>query len=389
MSKIIESDQNEYWYNVSNQDEIPIAGETKKTIDVNLLNSFLHSFPEDKKDQSDYLKKGIRNNPELIDVLRTLVGISDKRMYLELSFVFSKRLMKGSDVSLSGDTLYNLNKHPLKFFKSRISSGDRETSLNSAELISNYLIDRDLLRVLNSLTQISASGLNVIIDKLIITKEIQQEQAKRRGHGAEFELAKHLHKLGCKFIPEDRYLKPMGTRDPNVGRKDFQIAKKEKGKTWSFDLIITDDENNHRIFIQGLIHTSDPGQYGVNKSDETVSIKDTLDKYNKENNDNKELWGLVDGVGFCENKKDTINKMLYEFDNFIQLKSLYKAGLRLHKLRLVNIKGIRFDNTFYNLDDITALFKKYGSEDIKLIITKEEGLTLGREIEAGKAWLYV
>lgn len=46
------------------------------------------------------------------------------------------------------------------------------------------------------------------------------------------------------------------------------------------DLIITHKEQP-RIFVQGLIHSSDPGQYGVNKSGETVSVKTGLKKHNR------------------------------------------------------------------------------------------------------------
>lgn len=37
--------------------------------------------------------------------------------------------------------------------------------------------------------------------------------------------------------------------------------------------IIKDADGDIRALVQSLIHTSDPGQYGVNKSDETVDIK--------------------------------------------------------------------------------------------------------------------
>ena len=37
----------------------------------------------------------------------------------------------------------------------------------------------------------------------------------------------------------------------------------------SFDLIIKNSDSKIRILIQSLIHSSDPGQYGVNKSNET------------------------------------------------------------------------------------------------------------------------
>ena len=243
---------------------------------------------------------------------------------------------------------YELNKHPLSYFKKLVKNNDARLSDEAAKIIVNYLVNKGLVNIVQSMAKLDPQELEILIEKLILTKEVQQAEAKRRGHGAEFELAKLVHSLGCKIIPEERYKKAIGYQDPNVDRKNFEVRKKEKGGTWSFDLIITQD-NSPIVFVQSLIHTSDPGQYGVNKSDETVQIKKDIDLHNKNHKLQKELWGLVDGVGFCENKKDTIDKMLGEFDCFIQLKTLYKAGLRLHKLGLIKIKGIIFDKTIYTV----------------------------------------
>lgn len=101
----------------------------------------------------------------------------------------------------------------------------------------------------------------------------------------------------------------------------------------------------------------------------------------------KELWGLVDGVGFIENPENTIFKMLQQFDTFIQLKSLYKAGLKLHKLGIVKIRAIRFDMNFYTKNEADEMFELYGSADI--IKVTDNRIPVGREVEAGKAWLYV
>ena len=122
----------------------------------------------------------------------------------------------------------------------------------------------------------------------------------------------------------------------------FELSRKINGKTWAFDLIITKDSTtaDHIAYVQGLIHTSDPGQYGVNKSDETVIIKEGLNVFNQKHNTTRELWGLVDGVGFAENKTNTIDKMLFQFDTFIQLNTLYKAALKLHEKK--HLKGKRY-----------------------------------------------
>ncbi len=179
----------------------------------------------------------------------------------------------------------------------------------------------------------------------------------------------------------------MSSNDPNVDIDTFTIIQKEKGKTYSFDLIIENRLKTPLAFLQSLIHTSDPGQYGVNKSDETVQVKRDLIRSNKKYNTNKQHWGLVDGAGFSENKKDTIDKMLSEFDCFLQLKSIYKAGLQLHKLELVKIKAIRFDMSFYTPDEAIAMFDRYGSSDIQCIT--DNTIPKGLEVEAGRAWLYL
>jgi len=389
MNEITTTAQNEFWFHVSNQDEIPIFGEVdNKSLDIELLLQIVENLPIlNFNNQIQFIGNQIKNNPETIDILRTFVAVSDKRMYLELSYIFAKTKYQNIDnLNVFGKTLYELDKHPLSFFKNLLKSKDLVLAEKSAEIISKYLIDKQLIEILLVLKKLTKAEINTIVEKLILPKEIQQAEAKRRGHGAEHNLAGLLFELDISFIPKEKHLNPMSSSDPNVDVETFEITQKKKGNTWSFDLIIENHIQTPLVFLQGLIHTSDPGQYGVNKSDETVQIKSDLDKHNQKNNTQKELWGLVDGVGFSENKKDTIDKMLTKFDCFVQLKSLFKAGLRLHKLNLVEIKGIRFDSNFYTPHEINEMFSKYGSEEIKLVTTK---IANTKEIQAGKAWLYI
>ncbi len=95
----------------------------------------------------------------------------------------------------------------------------------------------------------------------------------------------------------------------------------------------------------------------------------------------------MDGVGFIENPKHTVFKMIEQFDTFVQLKSLYKAGLRLHKLGMVHIKAIRFNMDFYSEEEANQMFSKYGSDDIQLVTDVHD--CTWKEVEAGMAWLYV
>lgn len=386
MKGITDTVQNEYWFHVANQDEIPIFGIVDKSLDMDLLLEILRGLPS--QNQENYVLQIIKDNPDSVDLLRTFVGVSDKRMYLELSYIFAKTKYQTSDeLNVLGKSFYELDKHPLSYFKNLIFGKDKKLSAKSVEIITKYLIDRQLLDILNLFKRFQKSEIETIIEKLILPKEIQQAETKRRGHGAEHSVAVLLHQLGISFIPSDRYLNPMASNDPNIEIDTFEILQKQKGKTYSFDLVIETHLQKPLAFLQGLIHTSDPGQYGINKSDETVQVKRDLIKSNQKYNTQKQHWGLVDGVGFSENKKDTIDKMLSEFDCFIQLKSLFKVGLQLHKLGLVKIKAIRFEKSFYTPSEAKAIFGKYGSADIQFI-TDEINFT-GTELKAGKAWLYL
>jgi hypothetical protein len=385
---ITDNPKNEFWYNVSNQNEIPIFGTVDKGIDISKLEEMTAGLPENANQHYEYLKKTILKDPDTIDILRTLVGVSDKRMYLELSFAFAKfRRIDNNDLNVLGYSMYDVNRHPLDYFK-KLLSGNSPLKTTYVEIICKYLEAKGLMDVLFVLKDLTTEQIDLLVEKWIITKEVQQAEAKQRGHGAEFEVAKVFDKLGCKMLPASRHENAMAEKDPNVDKQTFEIREKEKGKTFSFDLIVLDKNKNPVAFVQSFIHTSDPGQYGVNKSNETVEIKEHLDQHNESNKSRKQLWGIVDGVGFSENKKDTIDKMLDLFDCFIQLKTLYKVGLELHKLGIVKIRAIRFDSNFYDKEQIKALFNKYGANDI--ILVKDEKDVVGlNAIEAGKAILYI
>lgn len=387
MSKNIFDDyRKEYWFHVSNQNEIPIFGHVEKrdSIDIHVLYGLAKKMPDIKQDE--YLSEIIKADVTVIDMLRAIVGVTDKRMYLELSYIFNKQKdNSGSDKNILGESVYSLKKHTVNYFENLINTESDNSDL-VLHIITQYLIERGVLSVLKVIKNIKQKELESLVCYLMLPKEIQQEETKRRGHGAEQLLAKLLSCLGVSYIPENRHENPMGSADPNVDKENFEIAVRKKGKTWSMDLIVKKG-TAIKILIQSLIHTSDPGQYGVNKSDETVSVKQGLNKYNRNHKESKELWGLVDGVGFIENPDDTIFKMLGQFDTFIQLKSLYKAALKLHQLKIVKIKAIRFDMDFYSKEEADGMFEKYGSNDISKITDGK--IPAGKEIKAGKAWIYI
>lgn len=389
MSKNLFADfHNEYWFHVSNQDEIPIFGKIEKSIDGKRLYDIAKDFPDADTERVAYLKEQIMSDVTLVDTLRTIVGITDKRMYLELSYLFNKyRKEASSDQNILGESVYSLKKHLVSYFERLISKRSEKSDV-SLSIITDYLEQRGVSAILSMMKKMSEDEVNAIVHYLLLPKEIQQEETKRRGHGAEKELADLLHSLGVHYLPEDKHENPMGSNDPNVDKKSFELAERDEKTTWSMDLIVKKGDAL-KVLIQGLVHTSDPGQYGVNKSGETVLVKDGINKHNKKvgSGETIELWGLVDGVGFIENPNNTIFKMLKHFDFFVQLKSLYKVGLKLHTLGMVKVKAIRFDMSFYTEKEANDMFALYGSEDIMKIT--DGTMPEGREIKAGKAWLYV
>ncbi|MDA7489047.1 hypothetical protein N9A46_02485 [Candidatus Pelagibacter ubique] len=359
------NDIQEFWYHVASQDEIPIYGDIDKSIDLNLFNEFLLKIK--KGNFVNLTKDFLIKKPDLLDKLRTFAGVSDKRLYLDLSYLFAKKIFK-NEKNIFDKTMYELDKHPVKYFKNLLNN-NKEISNFSSKIIVDYLVSKNIEEIILPLSKLNAHELKSIYKNLILPKEIQQKEAKLRGHGAEKALAKVLNALGCNFIPAKRHEDPMSEQDPNVNKKNFHLQDKKMQETWSFDLILKDNDFFYG-FVQSLIHTSDPGQYGVNKSNETVEIKSDIRKYNKLNKKKIHLIGLVDGVGFSENKKDTINKMIEEFDVFLQIKTLYKIGLFLHKLKIIKLKGIVFSEE-YEQKDSDEMFKKYGSSDIKIFTKKE------------------
>jgi len=383
---ITNSPQTEFWFHVASQQELPIAGDVPKFIEEDALKGIIDFFVEEGEITKERLQDLIKINVENIDILRAIVGVSDKRMYLELSLIFHKAKFNATDtINILGGNFYNVNRHPLSFFKRKISDKNPALAVKSLSIITDYLDNKGVLAVLNSLKKIGTADSYELIDILINTKEAQQKLTKRRGHGMEQVFAQNLHELGVSFFPNDRHINPM-SKDPNVNRETLLIQAKVKNRTWAFDIIILRDEEPH-VFTQSLIHTSDPGQFGVNKSDETVTIKKTITAYNDANKTEKELWGLVDGVGFTENKTNTLDKMLSEFDCFVQLKTLYKIALQLHKIDLVKIIAIKFDSSFYTEEEARAMFDKYGSDNIEFYFG--DATPKGRAIKAGKAWVYL
>lgn len=339
----------EFWYCVAPQNDIPLyRGEALDDRVVTGLLSFISYYRNNRQETFlESIQEALLYNPNFINDIRLLLGISDKRFYLDMTYL--AHISTATDGKrLVAENRENLVKHSTAWFAGRLSRQGKE---EWAKLISKYFVSNDLEQILNAFLSLSEDVVKEIFNNLIAPKEIQQKQAKYRGHGAEQLVAQSFYAAGATIYPENKHLTPMAERDPNVDLSTMEIVSHEAAAAGihSFDLIIKDVDGDIRALVQSLIHTSDPGQYGVNKSDETVEIKRLIDRHNEFHIDKPVyLIGNVDGVGFSENPNGTIAKMLSAFDSFVQINTVFKVGLYMQQLGLTS--GIRYiildDNYF-------------------------------------------
>lgn len=381
----------EFWYCVSPQDDLPLfKSELQDIKSSDKIMNFISSFKNlgNKLTEKQKIYNLIIENPNIISDIRVLVGISDKRLYLDLTYIVHIYSSKNGQ-RLVKESRNNLIKHDTKFFISLLSTDSTNREI-VAKLITNYFINRGLLKILSALSTLNKFQIEQIFDKLIYPKEIQQMNAKYRGHGAEQAFAQIFTFFNLNIVPQNKDKDPMSGYDPNVDLNTMEIVKKDTSNKncHSFDLIVKDKEKI-KLLIQSLIHSSDPGQYGVNKSDETIEIYNILNTYNSENDDKVFLLGCVDGVGFCENPNGTIVKMIDAFDEFFQIKTLFKIPLFLQKIGLIkNLVGIKYDTTYFNQEIIDYFNKNYANPArVNDITNKDIDLNRIKYLNAGKALL--
>ena len=268
------SKEDEFWYNVSQQSDLPLAGKIDLNMDVSRIFDIFktltsaHNTAKAKEIISNYLI----SNPSLFHDMRQFLGISDKRAYLELSFISSRTKHPSNDYGLCGCHPWTLARHPMKFFL-RLLSGSKglEVQYAAAEMLAEYLIQQGLFDAAKGFAIADEKLLELIYTRLIIPKEYQQKAAKRRGHGCEAAMARILAEAGATVVPEDRWSNPMGANDPHLNMDTMEQTARDAGVTHGFDLLALSG-STVKVAIQSLIHTSDPGQYGVDKSNETVEI---------------------------------------------------------------------------------------------------------------------
>lgn len=342
----------EFWYCVASQDDLPLyRGHTINAEVCDNLVAFISYYKAEStkgKSANTIITEALVSNPEMINDIRLLLGISDKRLYLDLTYLVNITILENGR-RLVSEARENLIKHNTAFFINQLRNPSHRNQYS--KLISSYFIDRGISDILSTFSNLDVEHIIPIFNNLIAPKEIQQKQAKYRGHGAEMAFAKVFHDCGVNIVPENKHSDPMAGYDPNVDLSNMQIVSKNINNHYvhSFDLVVKDRNNNIRVLVQSLIHSSDPGQYGVDKSNETIVIKTLIDEYNAANPDKQVfLLGCVDGVGFSENPNGTIVKMIDVFDEFFEISTLFKIVLFLYKIGLIDqVLGLSLDRSYF------------------------------------------
>ena len=379
--------EREFWYHVSPQKDIPLAARKEVLPLQDHLEYLCQQIQTNQKSLFELIEQEVFNNPNVVNQLRALVSISDKRFYLDLSYTFSRYYIEGNQ-TLCGCAPEMLIRHQTSFFINILKRKDKKSFL-AAKVITNYLFEHGLDKILEFYCRLPNNDRNVISEALILPKESQQQDAKLRGHGPEKLLAELVKILGCNILPHDKDINPMGAHDPNIDLSTMLITQRDSQLTASSDLVILDHNNKPTVSVVGLIHTSDPGQFGVDKANTVRAIRSKIDEFNarKPVLRHMELWGLVDGVGYSENKNGTINAMLPYFSNFVQVKTLWKAALRLHSLGLCRIEGIMFNYGFYQNIEILEHMYTYVPKDVGIYDVEPQQYS--RKYQLGTATLFL
>ncbi|MEV5442614.1 hypothetical protein AB0N23_08745 [Streptomyces sp. NPDC052644] len=385
--------QNEYWTHVADQHELPIAPGKESVRKVSLVSELMSHVKTGGDDVNlrDELDKHLLENPNLLDEIRLFAGISDKRLYLALSYEFSRTVIETLDatpVTLCGCMPYEMASHSTAFFKRLLRGKDREVRALSSQVIANFLLKNGLADTLIAYGKLTKEDQERLLERLVFAKEAQQNEAKRRGHGAEAHIARVLQFSGCYLIPESKVENPMGAPDPNIDIEHLRIAPRKAGITHSCDIAVNDATGVLQAWVVSLVQSSDPGQFGVDKSETTSTIRRLLEASNEKLGRHVELWGIVDGVGYAENKAGTINRMLASFHEFFQVKSAYKAALAAHRLGIGRISAIRFDSEFYSSNAAAQMAEAYVPSEVTVLEGGDKPRPSWSALKAGMATIY-
>jgi len=379
---------NEYWKNVSPPKNIPLAGADRE-YPVDELKELCRKLKliQNEHEQKQLIKETIAANPTILNILRLLVFKTDTRVELDLSYILKNEQDADKNTTLCGCEPDDMKHHHMDKIFSFLQDDDKNRRKKIIEVVSDYFFKNGLVKFLCIFSKLEDDEQNNMLQSMI-ESDNRQSEAKRRGHGAERELARVVIELGCSILPENKIENAMAG-DVRLNKSDFNITgDSDDNTTSSYDLVILDSNNKIRICVISLIHTSNPGQYGKDKINKTPRYKEEFAKYNSKNYDKKILCALVDGTGFSMSKGN-LDNILDNVEHFFQINTLYKIGLLLHKFGLCKIEAIMLDRTFYSDAEILDIKEKYMNDDIVLIEKEDQINPKWKKIQAGKGILFI
>jgi len=329
----------------------------------------------DESSAVDDIRRSLVNNPELLDTLRLLVGRTKTKLSIDLSLAFRGTESPVGDPSLCGCSMDGFTRHQYSYFKNFLSGSRRSNAevQKAGETIANYFASIGTVDVLGDFANMSTNARQNIIEEAIVPHDGRQSIAKRQGHGAEAEIARVIEAIGANIRPTNKVSHPM------EGDVEFE--------GYSYDLIVDDDNGNTRAGLISLFHTSNPGQFGVDKTAKTADYMDSIRSYNDRvsSSEECELWSFCDGAGFAMNNK-ALRNVLDNVDDWVQIKSVWKLALSLNRRGVCEVDAIAFNQDFYSDDELDRLERSISSVDVVTENTVDSSL---REVEAGEAILYV
>lgn len=132
----------EFWYCVAPQNDIPLyRGEALDGSVVAGLLTFLDYYRNNIQETfSESIQKALLHNPNFINDIRLLLGISDKRFYLDMTYLAHISTTANGE-RLVAEKREDLIKHSTAWFAGRLSRQGKE---EWAKLISEYFVSNDL-----------------------------------------------------------------------------------------------------------------------------------------------------------------------------------------------------------------------------------------------------
>lgn len=390
-SSSCETLRDEYWFHVASQEEMPLAGNARPPLALSKLDKIYPAGSDYERGSlavSD-ITYWIVERPEIALELRFVLSVADKRFYLDLSYIFSREpVSPGSERTICGCLPNAMKKHSTSAILGFVARGPEDRRHRAAESIAEYLVAKGLLIVLDLYFSLDRNQRVAINDLWLSPKDIQQNETKRRRHGAEGEVAQAFVDAGLAVFPPDKATDPMGSHDPNVSRTLFEITPRIAGETTSVDVCVLDATGKLAIMLVGLVQSSDPGQFGVDKAATNREIRKDLDIFRDTTGSTLEFWGIVDGIGYAENPNGTIYRMLEYFDHFVQHNSTYKAILGAGRLGLANPVAIMYDMDFYTPLARDQMHARYGGS-VNRIDDTASAPAGAKAIKAGRATVWI